>query len=142
LFADIITVDSNLSTTIYNSDSLANSWNWWRVKAGADQYWTEYSETWSFLIDYDTSEVEFIAGDANGDGQVIGSDVTYLVNYFRDINPVPDPYLAGDANGDCLVTGPDVTYLVNYFRGLGDPPFQGDCPVVINYKAGSVEDFK
>jgi len=119
----------------------ANSWYWWRVKAGTDQFWTEHSEVWSLLIDCDTSYVQFIAGDANGDGEVIGSDVTYLIGYFRSTNPPPDPFLAGDSNGDCQVTGPDVSYLVNYFRGSGDPPFQGDCPVVINYKAGSAEDF-
>jgi len=141
LFNDITTVDSNLTTTIYNSDSLANSWYWWRVKAGIEQYWTGYSETWSFQIDYDTSEVEFMPGDANGDGQIYGSDVTYLVNFFRGINAPPVPLLAGDANGDCVVTGPDVTYLVNFFRGVGDPPLQGDCQVIINYKAGSAEDF-
>ena len=122
-------------------DTLANSWYWWHVKAGADQYRTEYSDTWSFLVDYDTSYAEFIAGYANSNGQVIGSDVTYLVGYFRSINPPPDPLLAGDTNEDCLVTGPDVTYLVNYFRGTGNPPFQGDCQVVINHKAGSAEDF-
>jgi len=141
LFNDIIVIDSNLSATSYNSDSLTNSWYWWHVKAGADRYWTEYSEVRSFLIDYDAGYGDFIAGDANGDGQVIGSDVTYLVGYFRSINPQPDPLLAGDTNGDCLVTGPDITYLVNYFRGVGDPPFQGDCQDVINYKAGSAEDF-
>ncbi|MCD6162890.1 MAG: carboxypeptidase regulatory-like domain-containing protein [candidate division Zixibacteria bacterium] len=69
----------------------------------------------------------FVPGDANGDGRVIGSDVTYLINYFRGINPAPEPYLAGDANGDCQVIGSDIIYLVNYFRGAGDPPVMGDC---------------
>ncbi|MCP4582933.1 MAG: hypothetical protein GY839_15085 [candidate division Zixibacteria bacterium] len=73
-------------------------------------------------------EYSFIAGDANGDGMVIGSDVTYLVQYFRGQNDPPDPLLAGDANGDCLVIGSDVTYLITYFRGLGEPPVYGDCP--------------
>ena len=82
---------------------------------------------------YGSPDEQFIAvkrmipGDANGDGRVLGSDVTYLVGYFRGVNPPPNPYLAGDANGDCLVLGSDVTYLVNYFRGTGPAPVRGDC---------------
>ena len=73
------------------------------------------------------STAAFLPGDANGDGQVIGSDITYLVNYFKGINPPPDPFLAGDANGDCAVIGSDVTYMINYFRGIGPAPLIGDC---------------
>lgn len=72
-------------------------------------------------------ESSFIPGDANGDGRLIGSDVTYLVSFFRGIVPPPVPLLAGDANGDCSVVGSDVTYMVNYFRGTGNPPVMGDC---------------
>ena len=60
-------------------------------------------------------------------GRVIGSDVTYLVSFFRGIAPAPVPYYAGDANGDCYLTGADVTYLVSYFRGVGSSPVDGDC---------------
>lgn len=70
---------------------------------------------------------DFLAGDANGDGQVRGSDVTRLVGFFKGLAAPPSPLLAGDANGDCLVSGGDVTYLVRYFKGFGDPPFRGDC---------------
>ena len=66
-------------------------------------------------------------GDVNSDDQLIGSDVTYLVQYFAQNNPPPPDscwndstgtyhYAAADANGDCQVIGSDVTYLVNYFR--------------------------
>ena len=82
-----------------------------------------------------TFESSFIPGDVNGDDRVIGSDVTYLVSYFRGIVPAPDPLLAGDANGDCSVIGSDVTYLVNYFRG-GNPPVMGDCGRVITGSKG------
>ena len=69
---------------------------------------------------------QFVPGDANMiNGQwpvlVIGADVTYLVNYFRGLQPaciVGGFYNAADANGDCLVIGSDVTKLVTYFRGL------------------------
>ncbi len=70
---------------------------------------------------------DFIPGDANGDGQLINGDVTYLIQYFRGAGPTPVPYLAGDCNGDCSVVGGDVTYLINYFRGMGPEPIRGDC---------------
>jgi len=69
----------------------------------------------------------FLPGDANGDGNVLGSDVTYLVRYFKGLGPAPNPLLAGDTNGDCNVLGSDVTYLVRYFKGLGSAPQRGNC---------------
>jgi hypothetical protein len=64
---------------------------------------------------------------------VIGSDVTYLVNYFRGLPtsppcPLPpeDFWCSADANGDCLVIGSDVTKLVNYFRGLTEVEWCGN----------------
>jgi hypothetical protein len=71
---------------------------------------------------------EYMAGDANmlvgqWPPQVIGGDVTYLVNYFRGTNSpclLGDPafYCAADVNADCQVIGSDVTRMVTYFRGL------------------------
>ncbi|MCP4582813.1 MAG: hypothetical protein GY839_14480, partial [candidate division Zixibacteria bacterium] len=79
----------------------------------------------------------YLAGDANmfngtWPPSVIGSDVTYLVNYFRSMPSsqpcfmfnagalIAPPYFwaSADANGDCLIIGSDVTKLVTYFRGL------------------------
>jgi hypothetical protein len=70
---------------------------------------------------------DFIPGDANGNGQLQVSDITFLINYFKGIGPMPDPFLAGDANGDCSVEGSDVTYILAYFRGNGPAPIIGDC---------------
>ncbi|MCP4583404.1 MAG: hypothetical protein GY839_17485 [candidate division Zixibacteria bacterium] len=140
-FSNIVDLDSNIASTTYGSDSLADNWYWWRVKATNGYSWTEYSASWCFQVAFDTSSVDFLPGDANGDGLVIGSDVTYLVAYFRGANPPPDPFLAGDANGDCAVIGSDVTYLVNYFRGEGQPPVRGDCFALINNSGSSAEDF-
>ena len=77
-----------------------------------------------------------VAGDANGDGYVIGSDVSFLTNYFRGLVTPPDScqcptnflYHAADANGDCSVIGSDVTYLLNYFSGGSAPHFCTNCP--------------
>ncbi len=76
---------------------------------------------------------EYLPGDANMAAgswppNVIGADVTYLVNYFRAIAApclVGGFYNSADANGDCSVIGADVTYLVQYFRGANELHF---CP--------------
>jgi hypothetical protein len=92
---------------------------------------------------------KYLPGDANIiNGQwppeVIGSDVTYLVNYLRGINEpclMGSFYCAGDANGDCRVIGSDVTRLVAYFRDMAAISYcadylpawlsADDCPEVI-----------
>ncbi len=102
--------------------------------AGGNLYWRIFASGDDSLIRYGglpEPEVRKLAifppGDANTDGIIIGADVTYLVGYFRGLNPPPNPILAGDASGDCQVIGADVTYLVNYFRGLNPKPVRGDC---------------
>ncbi|MCP4582276.1 MAG: S8 family serine peptidase [candidate division Zixibacteria bacterium] len=88
-------------------------------------YVYEYHSLLSFVEA--PSGCDYVPGDANGDEQVIGSDVTFLVNYFgMGGAPPPDScynesaadwlYSAADANGDCQLIGSDVTFLVNYFR--------------------------
>ena len=81
----------------------------------------------------------YVAGDANGSLSFSGLDVTYSVNYLKEIGPAP-PYTidcpghgliaaAADANGSCSFNGLDVTYCINFFKGLGYPPaFCPDCP--------------
>ena len=80
----------------------------------------------------DFAPCSYTPGDINGDGHLIGSDVTYGVNYFRGGTPPPDScwnnvtsewqYTAADGNGDCHFIGSDITYLVNYFRGVNPLP--------------------
>ncbi|MCP4582272.1 MAG: carboxypeptidase regulatory-like domain-containing protein [candidate division Zixibacteria bacterium] len=82
--------------------------------------------------------IYYIPGDANmlnglWPPEVIGSDVTYLVNYFRDLESngscmLDGAFASADINGDCLVIGSDVTRLVNYFRGLSDISYCPDHP--------------
>jgi hypothetical protein len=80
----------------------------------------------------------YLPGDANmyngtWPAQAISSDVTYMVNYLRNMptsvpcmmnNPQADPdsvdqyfWASADANGSCTVTSSDITKLVNVFRG-------------------------
>jgi len=71
----------------------------------------------------------FIIGDINNNDKLSTADVTFLVNYYRGINPVPDPPIwRSDNNGDCEVNLADLTYLVQYFKGEGSAPVNGDCP--------------
>jgi hypothetical protein len=65
-----------------------------------------------------------IRGDANCNGERRGSDVTYLVGFFKGLSAGPCIVRAGDANCDGFVSGGDVTFLVRYFKGVGPEP----CP--------------
>ena len=74
----------------------------------------------------------YVPGDANGNGEFNGIDVSYSVNFLKGLGPAPIdtcncPYwgpifAAADANGNCSFNGVDVTYSVNYLKGLGHPP--------------------
>jgi len=85
-----------------------------------------------------TSYYPYIPGDVNGDDRVIGSDVTYLVNYFHGRSaPVYSVetesgifYPAADVNGDCEVSSSDVTYLVNYLKGGAELEYCPDFPPI------------
>jgi hypothetical protein len=126
---------SPLDTTAYNYYSLTDLPN------GKTYYVRVSGVDYSGIEGPYSNEVEitmpnlYMPGDANSDDQVIGSDVTFLVNYFRAMATPPDScwnpdtqsflYSAADANGDCQVIGSDVTLIVNYFRALADIRF---CP--------------
>ncbi|MCP4580154.1 MAG: hypothetical protein GY839_00945 [candidate division Zixibacteria bacterium] len=130
-FGSLTIFDSTLTNSEYtNTDSLENGGYFWRAKAYLPPFWGEYCTPWEFYVEADTSSIFYIPGDANGDLLVIGSDVTFLVNYFRGITTPPievDGFYPGaDANGDCRNIGSDVTYLVTYFRG-GNSPIDGHC---------------
>jgi hypothetical protein len=69
--------------------------------------------------------VDYVYGDASGDGTVDAADVLWLINYlFLGTSP-PDPLAAGDANGDCSVNTADILYLINYLFLGTSPPQQG-----------------
>jgi hypothetical protein len=77
----------------------------------------------SVYIDYDfiyVGQDTAIRGDANCNGQRTGSDVTYLVSYFKGLVGCTCSLRAGDVNGDGNIAGNDVTYLVRYFK-FGEP---------------------
>ncbi|MCP4580749.1 MAG: DUF1565 domain-containing protein [candidate division Zixibacteria bacterium] len=125
--SDIISIDVATDTSIAiatNTLTLA-AWDlYWRILAIDD----DSLITIGGLPEPEIRELYIVrSGDTNGDGLLIGSDVTYLVSYFRGINPPSDPPFSGDVNGDCQLIGSDVTYMINYFRGIGASPIRGCC---------------
>ena len=71
------------------------------------------------------SIIDYIFGDANGDGVVNSADVVYLINYLFKGGPAPEPMAAGDPNDDCVINSADVVYLINYLFKGGPAPEQG-----------------
>lgn len=109
----------------------------------------QLTEQFSEITFREASGCDYLPGDVNSDGNVIGSDVTYLVNYFRSIGDPPHDscwndsdgawlYAAADCNGDCRVIGSDVTYLVSYFRLIQTEILW--CPQVPPMVAASIKD--
>jgi hypothetical protein len=76
------------------------------------------SDTYFSIIDY-------IFGDANGDGVVNSADVVFLISYLFKGGPAPVPLAAGDPNGDCVINSADVVYLISYLFKGGPPPKAG-----------------
>ncbi len=80
----------------------------------------------------------YLPGDINGDGILLGGDVTYGVRYFKGLGTQPPDsclldstlnflYVAGDINGNCEFRGSDITRLVQYFKGAADLNY---CPLL------------
>jgi hypothetical protein len=65
-------------------------------------------------IDMGPYEFDYIAGDADFDGEVDISDVVYLIYYTFDYGPLPCPLWAGDFNSDRQVDAFDVLKLLHY----------------------------
>jgi hypothetical protein len=135
LFSPPMVSDSTLALPQFtNPDSLSNGLYFWRVRAGNDYGWSEFSSIWSFSIDVGGSVCSYTVGDANGNGAFNGLDVTYSVAYFKggpqppyecECTPGNAWYVSGDVNASCNFNGLDVTYMVAYFKG-GPPP--NPCP--------------
>ena len=75
---------------------------------------------------------------------VMGSDVTYLVNYFSgSVSSLPCMingfWCSADVNGDCIVMGSDVVRLVNHFKGIMPYTFCPDYPAAW-YTGGDCPD--
>ena len=74
------------------------------------------AETRALLEAFPTDGLEIgpVRGDANGDGMVTMSDVTFVANAILGKPDAKFDKLGADANGDCKIGMPDVMYIVNY----------------------------
>jgi len=70
-------------------------------------------------------------GDANGDGYITVTDLSYLANYLLSTGSPPTQ--CGDVNGDCAINTADLSYLANYLFSGGSSPLT-PCSQNINEK--------
>ena len=81
------------------------------------------AESVSTMLDSAYVEVvSYVAGDADGSGEVDIDDVVYLISYIFSGGPEPDPMEAGDADSSGDIDIDDVVYLINYIFSGGPPP--------------------
>ena len=105
--------------------------------SGLQADWQEVNDYELLICSVDEAPVlippAFIAGDVNGDGKIIGNDVTFGLHFIRNYgSPPPDScfnfaagtwlYSAADANGDCEFSGSDITYLIQYLLNNNPSP--------------------
>jgi hypothetical protein len=69
----------------------------------------------------------YICADTDSDGHINVGDAVFIVSYFFNSGPAPDPLCAGDANGDDVVDIGDAAYLVNYIFKDGPAPAEDCC---------------
>ncbi|MBQ3003248.1 MAG: leucine-rich repeat protein, partial [Clostridia bacterium] len=80
------------------------------------------------------SDEECLYGDVNGDGKITGMDVTRLLRYIANRNPVTGESSVeigegSDCNGDGKITGMDVTRLLRYIANRN--PITGESSVTL-----------
>jgi hypothetical protein len=79
----------------------------------------------SFSIVGSHKLLQYICGDADGDGSVDMLDILHLINYLYKGGPPPDPPEASDVNNDGSVDMLDILHLINYLYKGGPEP---TCP--------------
>jgi len=67
--------------------------------------------------DYVVEVLDWVCGDADGNGVFEQADVTFLVDMYFSGGAVPVPWQAGDANADGFVNIADIVYLAEALNG-------------------------
>lgn len=131
-----LSVSIDLPDSIGINDKVYFAWRY----VGPEEQACRRFDTWR--VDYiewfgaPSGDLEYVPGDANmyngiWPPEIIGADVTYLVNYFRGIAAACNKagfFCSADVNGTCEIIGSDVTRLVNYFRGAAAIEYCADYP--------------
>lgn len=66
--------------------------------------------------------IEFIRGDANGDGSVNIADALLILDFLHGIRPIAAPLDAADVDDNGVINSTDARYLYTYLFGGGPPP--------------------
>ncbi|MDF1545694.1 MAG: PKD domain-containing protein, partial [bacterium] len=81
----------------------------------------------NFVPDFNSGTVStrfVVRGDADGNGAIDITDLTYMVTYFYTLGQAPVTIQSGDINFDLMMNISDLTYLVDYMFNGGPPPPQ------------------
>ena len=81
-----------------------------KVKGWTSYYYNKYEE----FVEYEGSSLDYLRGDANGDGEIGMPDVMFIVNYILGTPADTFNEEAADANQDGEIGMPDVMFIVNY----------------------------
>lgn len=65
---------------------------------------------------------DFVAGDADGSGQIDIDDIVYLVTYVFASGPAPDPLRSGDADCSGAIDIDDAVFLIEHVFLFGPAP--------------------
>ncbi|MBQ3002612.1 MAG: dockerin type I repeat-containing protein, partial [Clostridia bacterium] len=96
----------------------------------------EWDEDWlvgcNATVHWGVSGVQY--GDINGDGKITGTDVTRLLRYLANRNPITgvssvEITEGADCNGDGKITSTDITRLLRYLANRN--PVTGESDVVL-----------
>ena len=82
------------------------------------------ADRYSLMILHQTN-IEFICGDAGGDGALNILDVAYIINYLYRGGPAPYPIESADMDSSGGINILDITRLINYLYKGGPAPA---CP--------------
>jgi len=81
------------------------------------------------IQDYDYATIKYVQynclakpADANGDGQVLFSDIVTIIDFLFKGQPALNPVCRGDANKDGAVLLSDIVYLINFIFKSGPAP--------------------
>jgi len=93
-------------------------------------YVTGYSaQNFIYFYNYDYATIKYVQfsciampGDADGDIQVLFSDIVTMINFLFKSQPAPNPSCRADANADGNVLLPDIVYLINFLFKSGPAP--------------------
>jgi hypothetical protein len=135
-FSQEITISSDIVDTFYTVVDHVEGEFYYQVRArDAQDQWSGFSNRQIANIEGSGGCI-FVPGDANGNNEFNGLDVSFSVSYLKgfgsappiacDCPPTGMIFPAADANGNCTFNGVDVTYSVSYLKGTGPAPI--GCP--------------